>query len=360
MSAKVNHPPAYQFHKASGQARVRIRGRDHYLGAHGSPESYERYQDLIFEWRVRNQDVDRYTMTVDELAILYLEHAKLHYRKSGRETSEVHCIRSALRTLIASAGTARARNFGPRLLKEVRRAMVSAGHCRSTINSHVGRIRRMFKWAVAEEFVPAAVLTALQAVPGFQAGRCEASDRAPVRPVPQHAIDAIEPFVSRPVWAMVQLQLVSGMRPGETISMRVCDLNMSGRVWEYVPQSHKTEHHGRGRRIFLGPKAQDIISMFLKTDLNGFLFSPRDAVAEFNGKRTQRRVTPKNAGNHAIATTKRPPKRMPGERYNRDAYRVAIRRACERAFGMPEELRKPNHRLNELPEENRAADAAGD
>ena len=39
--------PSYLRHKPTGQARVRIDGRDHYLGAYGSPESYERYEDLI-------------------------------------------------------------------------------------------------------------------------------------------------------------------------------------------------------------------------------------------------------------------------------------------------------------------------
>jgi hypothetical protein len=30
--------PAYSLHKPSGQARVRIEGRDHYLGPYDSPE----------------------------------------------------------------------------------------------------------------------------------------------------------------------------------------------------------------------------------------------------------------------------------------------------------------------------------
>jgi hypothetical protein len=39
-------PPAYLLHKPSGQARVRINGKDHYLGPHGSPESKDRWQNL--------------------------------------------------------------------------------------------------------------------------------------------------------------------------------------------------------------------------------------------------------------------------------------------------------------------------
>jgi hypothetical protein len=32
MARKVAKPPAYSLHRASGQAAVRIHGRDHYLG----------------------------------------------------------------------------------------------------------------------------------------------------------------------------------------------------------------------------------------------------------------------------------------------------------------------------------------
>lgn len=163
MSRKPRQP-AYCFHKASGQARVRINGRDIYLGTYDSPESHERYDDLIKEWRIQNCSADRYTLTIDELSLMYLKHAQMHYRKNGRETSEVHCVRSTLRVLVAVAGTTRAREFGPRLLKLVREKMIADGLCRRTINANVSRIRRIFRWAVAEEFVPATVLTSLEAV----------------------------------------------------------------------------------------------------------------------------------------------------------------------------------------------------
>ena len=43
MTAKKK--PAYLHHKPSGQTRVRIDGKDHYLGEYGTAESYEHYQD---------------------------------------------------------------------------------------------------------------------------------------------------------------------------------------------------------------------------------------------------------------------------------------------------------------------------
>lgn len=48
---KLTHKlPSYRLHKVSGNAVVTLNGRDHYLGAHGSPESVDAYKRLIGEW----------------------------------------------------------------------------------------------------------------------------------------------------------------------------------------------------------------------------------------------------------------------------------------------------------------------
>jgi integrase len=57
---------------------------------------------------------------------------------------------------------------------------------------------------------------------------------------------------------MIELQCLSGMRPGEVAIMRGYDLDTSGKLWIYVPGRHKTEHHEKDRRIHLGPKAQEM------------------------------------------------------------------------------------------------------
>jgi hypothetical protein len=57
MSRKPGKVPSYGHHKASGCAVVRLDGKDHYLGACGTPESHEEYERLIAEWRVRREEV---------------------------------------------------------------------------------------------------------------------------------------------------------------------------------------------------------------------------------------------------------------------------------------------------------------
>ena len=47
--------PVLRHHRPGGQAAVRIDGRDHYLGEHGSPESREKYDRLIALWLTRRR-----------------------------------------------------------------------------------------------------------------------------------------------------------------------------------------------------------------------------------------------------------------------------------------------------------------
>jgi len=322
--------PSYLLHKSTGQARVRIDGKDHYLGEYGSPESRERYDDLVAEWFRNNLEASRSSLTIDELALLFLNHAESYYRKNGKTTSEVQNIRIALRPLIQRFGACRVRDFGPVKLKTVREAMIRAGSVRTSINRQVDRIKRMFRWGVENEHVPAEVFTALATVTGLRAGRSPATESKPVQPVPLPAIDAIQPYLSRQIWAMVQLQLLTGMRPGEVLQMRGRDINRELDVWEYHPESHKTEHHGRRRTIFLGPKAQQILWQFLQADPQRFLFSPIEAKSEFHAMRSAARKTPLTPSQRARKPLANP-KRSPGECYTTTSYRRAVAEACKKA-----------------------------
>ena len=126
--------PGYLLHKPTGQARVRIDGRDHYLGPYGSPESRERYEDLIAEWFAKQGDVTAYTLQVDELCLMFMNFADGYYRRrDGTATGTVGNIRSALKYPVQLFGTIRVRDFGPRKLKAVRQAMIEDGRCRTNI-----------------------------------------------------------------------------------------------------------------------------------------------------------------------------------------------------------------------------------
>jgi integrase len=128
---------------------------------------------------------------------------------------------------------------------------------------------------------------------------------------------------------MIQLQRLTGARPGEVCSMRACDIDMSGKVWLYRPAQHKTRHRGKERVIALGPQAQEIIRPFLQLDTQAYLFSPRRALEE---KRLAARAARKTKVQPSQQNRrKRKPKVQPGDRYTTPAYCYAIHRACQRA-----------------------------
>jgi hypothetical protein len=76
--------PAYCLHKPTGQARVRIDGKDHYLGPHGSEESKRKYEQFVRKLitdRAKDELRARFEiatdLTISELVACYLQHAKV-------------------------------------------------------------------------------------------------------------------------------------------------------------------------------------------------------------------------------------------------------------------------------------------
>ncbi len=343
MPRKPGKVPSYCRHKASGQAVVRINGSDHYLGPYGSPDSHNEYGRLIAEWRVAQLEASRAgntaspsgeltnRLSVNALILAYLKFAVNYYSKLGQPTQEYVDMKYALRPLRALYGKTLVRDFGPLALKAVRQYMIDHEDLsRGVINNRINRIRRVFKWAVSEQLAPSGTYEALRAVTGLRRGRTEAREAKPVMPVPQQHVDATLPFMSRQVAAMVELQRLAAMRPGEVVLMRGCDIDMSGAVWLYRPHGHKSEWLERDRVIPLGPKAQQVIKPFLKLSTTAYLFSPKDAEAERNEARRRERKTPMTPS-QTKRKSKKQPKRAKRDRYDRDSYRRAITYAIKKA-----------------------------
>jgi integrase len=327
--ARKSRTPSYRLHKPSGQAVVTLSGKDVYLGLHGTQASRDAYDRANAEWLQNGRRHEARTdLVISELIPRYLEHVDGYYR-----SNEPRSIRLALQPLQRLYGTTPAADFEPLALKAVRREFIAAGICRGEVNKRTRRVVRLFKWCASEELVPAGVYESLRTVEGLRSGRTEARESAPVRPVADDLVDAVRPFVSRQVWAMIELQRLTGMRPGEACIMRTCDLVTGGKIWEYRPSSHKTAHHGKDRVIFLGPQAQDVVRSWLRPEIEAYLFQPREAEAE-------RRAAPRARRKSMVQPSQRDRKKMrpklsPGERYDTMAYHRAITRGCDRASPHP-------------------------
>jgi integrase len=266
MPRLVNKVPRYSRHK-NGQARVRYGGKTTYLGAYGTPESreaYERFIATLPKPEIEGPPPEIVTGSIPligELILHYLAHAKAYYvRADGTPTGEHETIRAVLRPLRKTFGELRADQFGPKRLKELQQVMVGLNWSRQYVNKATGIIKRCFKWCASEELIPAAVSVALTTVSGLNKGRTKARERAKIGPVADEMVEATLPYMSDLAVDVVRFMRRTGARPGEVVRMLASELDRSDPAcWVYSPGQHKTEHHGKGRSIFIGPEAQQIV-----------------------------------------------------------------------------------------------------
>ncbi len=207
----------------------------------------------------------------------------------------------------------------------------SAAANRATVNANVSRLKRMFRWAAENELIPVTIYQAVATVTGLKKGRSVAKEPKIVRPVGDAAIDAAIPYMPKPIGTMVRLQRLTGSRPGELCILRPCDVDRDGDVWCYKPSSHKTEQHDIERRIFLGPRALEILRPWMDREPSAFCFSPAEEVARQLAIKHAARKTHLKFGNRPGTNRKANPKRKPKERYTTASYRRAVERACKKA-----------------------------
>jgi integrase len=350
--------------------------RDIYLGRYGTEESKARYDQLLAEWLSNNRRLPARPgkledgLSVTELCDKYWQHVETYYRRpDGSPSGEQNSMKYSLRALRYLYGDMPARSFGAAELKAVRQLFIDGythprygeqrAICRNQINARIKRVRRAIRWAVGEKLIPSgwidgegrivSILDELRAVEPLKLGRSKAKESAPVLPVARAVVEATLPSL-RPMLAdMVRLQLESGMRPGELVQIRPIDIDMTGtgEVWLYVPNRHKTQHHGHTRCIALGPKCKEIIRRHLTTNVEEFLFSPRrlmeERAATLRAKRKSK-VQPSQQNRK-----KAKPQKQPGDRYTTLSYGRSLSEAIKRYNqGKPESERLPHWHLHQL------------
>lgn len=344
--------PAYRLHKPSGKAVVTIDGHDCYLGPYNSAASHAEYDRLIASWLAGGRQVLPKTavgLTVAEVLDTYLRFAEGYYVKDGKVTSQVDRIERAIGVVTKLHPSTPATSFGPRALKAAREHMILRGWCRRYINQLVRCIQLAYTWAASEELIPETTERALRTITHLHAGRSAAPESEPIVPVEAWAVDATLVYCHPVLRSMIQVQRLSGMRPGEVCAMRRCDLSLSPAetmtlrgglrvhaiehegtlVGLYCPPWHKTAHRNKSRIIALGPAALKELDPYLTRDPAAYLFSPAEADAQrFRLARAQRktRVQPSQQNRRAPRRS-----RPPSDRYITDAYNRVIRETILKA-----------------------------
>lgn len=347
MGRPKKNQPTYLLHQATGKARVRINGVDHYLGEYGSKESWQKYHQLLADEcgtvapavKAKSGGV---RLSVGELAKAFMDHAKDYY---GQKSAQVYCLRSALKPLERGQWhQLPIDGFTPLKLQQVVEQRVLDGDwrdakstrgrnlCRSTVNATLRLLKQMFRWGVSQELVPHAVYEPLTTVTGIRKGRGKLAEkiREPkkVKPAPDKDVQATIKVAGPEIATMIQLQLLTGMRPDEVTIMRPCEIDQRGKVWSYRPGRHKNDWRDddEGREILLGPKAQALLKRWLKecpSDTD-YLFSP--IRVQKRSIERQRQEAGKEPSLVKLSEIK-PPRPC----YDDSSYRQAVRRACKRA-----------------------------
>jgi integrase len=308
-----------------------------YLGKHGTPASREAYGRAIAELGASPSKVafsppaTQDELTIVELGAAYIRFANGYYTKNGRPSGWLCHIKLIITRLCALYGRTPAVKFGPLRFKALRQTLIDAGHSRPYINKVTAIIPRVFKWGAAEELMPASVYHSLRTVEGLKKGRTKAPEPTPIRPVEEALVEATLPFLPPIVADMVRFQRLTGCRPGELCQLRPMDVDRNGDVWTYAPGSHKTEHYGRERAIFIGPRGQAIIRPYLLRDTTAYCFSPAESMQKMRAARHSARKTPLRYGNRPGTNRTPQPKRLPNTQYTKDSYNRAIRRGIDKA-----------------------------
>jgi integrase len=336
--------PKYGLHKPSGRAVIYLARRPVYLGSYDSPESWERYWQLVAQFPTPGSRKNPVTLEAGDpisIALLverYLAHAVEYY---GQGSERLYTIRSAIRPLLELHASTKVTAFGPLALEGVRTHRVNQGRISRTwkngepaewrpisrvyINELVQIIIRIFDWGVSRELVPETIANALVKLPRIQKGRePKVKESKPVKPVPAEHVEAVLNLVSTEIAGMIRIQILTAMRPDEVTAIRPCDIDTTGKIWIYTlgdrshgGVGHKTDHldDEGDKYVCLGPKAQEIIRPLIATcEPTEFLFSPKRA--------TKRRFPNGHGG------------LKPRDRYDDGSYCQAVKRACRRA-GVP-------------------------
>lgn len=260
-------------------------------------------------------------MNINDLCSAYQNWAQDYYGEKEPVT-----IKLAFRPLKEMYGTLTPDELSPKKLKLLRASLIdSKSLCRREINRRIGIIRRMYKWAVSEELVHVHVYQAIAAVEGLKRGRTKAIDHQERKPVDLESVEAILPYTTKVVEDMVRINALTGMRPDELCEIKPQDINRNADPWIYIPKGHKNSWRGQQRHIFLGPKAQKILTPYLFRDPDKHCFSPQESEKQRLDKLRAERKTP------VYGKRKKRTYRQVSKSYNTCSYRRAVKYAQKAA-----------------------------
>ena len=346
-NTKPRRMPKLGLHRPTGQARVIIRGKAYYCGRWGTAEAHAKYADLLRRHVENNGEpveqapnVEQAGYLVRDLARDYLAwiDATGRHWKNGAPTSQRHFVEFVLRSFGEYLGSVPVRRLRESLLVQWRdRLEAKRELTRNGINRKVRSLLAVLRWGRARGHVSREVWADCAAIESLRRGQC---GNRPEHGRPRRApsFEEIERVVtactSRQVAAMLRLQAITAMRPGEVAAMRWQDIDQrpveagEGVIcWTYTVEAPKTAHHGKTVRYYLPPAAIAILREFPGTP-RAYVFSPDASMAERRKALRDARQTPVTDYTRQLDEARA---RTFASRWGTHAYRHAVERACVEA-----------------------------
>ena len=260
-------------------------------------------------------------LTVNELCELFLAATVNRWKKPifGRSHSRERYV-FALKAFCCELGEQNANSVSKRQIKDFRDTIAKKRNSRFPeqplsrryVNQFLLCVKEVYRWGYRTEHVTEEEMEMVSAVPIIKKGDTDLREPVPVTSVSIDTVEKTLPFVVAPIADMCRVHYLTGMRSGELCQMRPVDLMDEGVVLRYIPQTHKTEHHGKRRIIYIGPKARTILQPYIDAcqSPDEHLWSPRKTMIFLHGKC---------------------PARQSGDRYTTPLYYGHLYRAIKRA-----------------------------
>ena len=255
--------PKYSLHKASGNARVKVRGREIWLGRFNSPESLARYRELLGNLETAILSDAPSSMTLTELLGMWWAECQQRYPNGRGKFGSATNWRRTIRWLRESFGEVRVEQLSQCAVSHsLSDLAVSSKWSKTYVAMTISRIKLIANWAYAEELITHDVcerLLAVQSREGLLTG--------PRPPVSLSVVEATLLHLPPLIAVFVRVQLLSGCRPGELVGLTRDDVDMTGEVWVARLDEHKNAHRMQERTLYFGPEAQRLLSpLVMKAD----------------------------------------------------------------------------------------------
>ncbi|MCC6783129.1 MAG: tyrosine-type recombinase/integrase [Planctomycetes bacterium] len=276
-------------------------------------------------------------LTVRDLVAQYetwLDTTGRHREPDGRPSTLRMAIEKGLAEFVESAGDLGIERVSCALLHRHRDRLEGHRHLtRYGINRKLSFVVAALRWAWKRGILPTPAWADAKLLEPLT--RAEAGNRPqgiPKRLPTLDEIRAVLPHCSRQVAGLVRLQALTGMRPGEAVTIRFEDVERVTRdgvsFGIYRVVRAKTQRYGYETSYVLNARALELLDEF-KRPGGGYVFRPCDAERERSIERREARET--KPTKQTRDRDERARRRAFAERYDRADYAQALERACKAA-----------------------------